>query len=186
MEQEDVDPRVLRTRRDVVEAATRLFLEEGWNAVTHAEVARRSGYSKVTVYAHWPTRLDLVRASVGRICDEVDHPAPTGDLRADLIAGLTDFAGDLADGHLDRVLGGVFERSGSDPVVDELRQQLYEAGTRALEAVLRAHLPAGDVQPSLAMLVGGVLVRGVFQGRPPSRAFVEDLVDRVIPSPQEG
>ncbi|MFF5110369.1 TetR/AcrR family transcriptional regulator [Streptosporangium sp. NPDC000509] len=179
-EAEGVDPRVLRTRRDVVEAATRLFLEEGWNAVTHAEVARRSGYSKVTVYAHWPTRLDLVRASVGRICDAVDHPEPTGDLRADLIAGLTDFAEDLADGHLDRVLGGVFERSGSDPVVDELRQQLYEAGTRSMEAVLRAHLPPEDVESSLALLVGGVLVRGVFQARPPSRAFVEDLVDRVI------
>ncbi|GGO65881.1 TetR/AcrR family transcriptional regulator [Nonomuraea cavernae] len=178
----DVDPRVLRTRRDVIDAATQLFREEGWDAMTHAEVARRAGYSKVTVYAHWPTRLDLVRASVGQICDAMEHPEPTGDLRADLISGLTDFAEDLAGGHLDRVLGGVFERSGSDPVVDELRRRLYEAGTRALEDILRSHLPPQDVEPSLALLVGGVIVRGVFQAQPPSRKFVAELVDRVLAS----
>ncbi|MFE1166326.1 TetR/AcrR family transcriptional regulator [Nocardiopsis sp. NPDC058789] len=176
------DPRVLRTHRDVVDAAVRLFATEGWAAVTHAEVARRAGYSKATVYAHWPTRLDLMRASVGRICDETDHPEPTGDLRADLVAGLVDFAEDLAGGHLDRVLGGLLERRGSDPTVDELRHRLYEAGTRSLASVLRAHLPAEDVEPSLALLVGGVLARTSFQAEPSSRAFVEDLVDRVLAS----
>jgi AcrR family transcriptional regulator len=145
-------------------------------------VARRAGYSKATVYAHWPTRLDLMRASVGRICDETDHPEPTGDLRADLVNGLVDFAEDLAGGHLDRVLGGLMERSGSDPAVDELRRRLYEAGTSSLASVLRAHLPAEDVEPSLALLVGGVLARISFQAEPSSRAFVEDLVDRVLSS----
>ncbi|MFD6098201.1 TetR/AcrR family transcriptional regulator [Nocardiopsis flavescens] len=185
-ESDGVDPRVLRTRRDVVDAATELFVTEGWSVVTHAEVARRAGYSKATVYAHWPTRLDLMRASIGKICDEADHPEPTGDLRADLVRGLVDFAEDLAGGHLDRVLGGLLERSGSDPVVDELRRRLYEAGTRSLEGVLRSHLPEVDVEPSLALLVGGVLTRGAFQGRPATEEFVEDLVDRVLASTGRG
>ena len=176
------DPRVLRTRRDVVDAAVRIFAAQGWAAVTHAEVARQAGYSKATVYTHWPTRLDLMRASVGRICDETDHPAPTGDLRADLVDGLVDFAQDLESGHLDRVLGGLLERSGSAPEVDELRRQLYEAGTRSLESVLRAHLPPQDVEPCLTLLVGGVLSRSAFQVRPAGTAFVEDLVDRVLAS----
>ena len=66
--------------------------------------------------------------------------------------------------------------------MDELRQQLYEAGTRSLESVLRTHLPAQDVEPSLALLVGGVLARSAFQARPSTNAFVEDLVDRVLAS----
>ena len=177
------DPRVLRTRRDVVDAAVQIFATEGWAAVTHTEVARRAGYSKATVYAHWPTRLDLMRASVGRICDETGHPEPTGELRADLVHGLVDFAEDLASGHLDRVLGALLERSGSDPEVDDLRRQLYEAGTRSLESVLRTHLPEEDVEPSLALLVGGVLARSAFQVRAADRAYVEDLVDRVLASP---
>jgi len=177
---DDVDPRIARTRRDVVEATTELFRTRGWEAVTHAEVARLAGYSKVTLYAHWPTRLDLVRAAVLHICDAAQHPLPTGDLRADLVHGLLDFAADLAGGHLDRVLGGLIERAGSDPVVDDLRRRLYEAGTRALEDVLRAHLPAEDVAPTLSLLVGGVLVRVSFEARPAGEEFVGDLVDRAL------
>ncbi|MER7575117.1 TetR/AcrR family transcriptional regulator [Streptomyces sp. NPDC126514] len=179
-EESSVDPRVQRTRRDVVDAATELFKSEGWTAVTHAEVARRAGYSKATVYAHWPARLDLVRASVGQICGTAEHAQPTGDLRADLIRELLDFADDLSQGHLTRVLGGVFERAGSDPAVDEMRQQLYAEGSRSLEAILRAHLPEESVELGVAMLTGGVLVRVALQASPASREFIEDLVDKVI------
>lgn len=171
---------MVRTRRDVVAAATDLFLEQGWGAVTHAEVARRAGYSKATVYAHWPTQLDLVRASVGQICGAAEHPEPTGDLHADVIRELVDFAGDLSDGHLTRVLGGVIERAADDPEVDDLRRQLDEEGSRSLEAILGHHLPADDVEPSLALLTGAVFVRVAIQGRPAGRAFVVDLVERVL------
>lgn len=177
---ESTDPRVARTRRDVVDAATALFLAEGWNAVTHAEVARRAGYSKATVYTHWPSRLDLVRDSVVQICATAEHAPPTGDLRADLVRDLLDFANDLANGHLARVLGGVLERSGTEPAVAELRQLLWDEGTRSLEAILRSHLPRNAVAPSLALLTGGVLVRVGFEGKPASKAFIQDLVDRVL------
>jgi AcrR family transcriptional regulator len=175
-----VDPRILRTRRDVVDAAAALLLAQGWAAVTHAEVARRAGYSKATIYAHWPTRLDLIRACIGQICGAAEHPQPTGDLRADLVRGLADFADDLSRGHLDRVLGGVLERAGTDPAVEELRQQLWQEGTRSMEAILGSHLPPDAVEPSLALLVGGVLVHVAFHGRPATTAFIEDLIDRVL------
>ncbi|MFI7454899.1 TetR/AcrR family transcriptional regulator [Nonomuraea sp. NPDC049714] len=176
----NVDPRVQRTRRDVVDAATALFKSEGWAAVTHAEVARRAGYSKATVYTHWPTRLDLVRASVGQICGAAEHPRPTGDLRADLVRELLDFADDLSQGHLTRVLGGVLERADNDPVVGEMREQLWAEGTRSMEAILRSHLPAQAVEPCLALLTGGVLVRVALQARPATEEFVEDLVERAL------
>jgi AcrR family transcriptional regulator len=177
-----VDPRVVRTRRDVIDAATALFLAEGWTAVTHTEVAQRAGYSKATVYAHWPTRLDLVRASVGQICDASEHPLPSGDLHADLVRELVYFAEALSNGHLDRVLGGILERAGSDPGVDELRHRLYEEGTRSMEAILRTHLPPVAVGPSLVLLAGGVLVKVAFEGHPATKGFIEDLVARVLMS----
>lgn len=170
----------------MVDAAASLFLEGGWAAVTHAEVARRSGYAKATIYAHWPTSLDLVGASVVQLCSTAEHASPTGDLRADLVRDLADFATDLADGHLARILGGVIERAGRDPRVDDIRQQLSDEGSRSIEALLRAHLPAGDVDASLALLTGAVLVRITIQGRPADQAFVADLVDRVLAAAQAG
>lgn len=174
------DPRIARTRRDVIEASASLLMERGWDAVSHAEVARRSGYSRATIYAHWPTRLDLVRASIDQICDDAAHPAATGDLHEDIRASLLDFGTDLADGHLDRLLAGVVERAGQGEAVAELRAKLYETGTRAMRAILSAHLEPADVEPALALLIGAVLVRVTYEGRPATADFVDDVIDRVV------
>lgn len=175
-----LDPRIARTRRDVIEATSALLLEGGWDAVTHAEVARRAGYSKATVYAHWPTRLDLITASIDQICDEAHHPASTGELRTDLRASLADFANDLTAGHLDRLLAGVIERAHQDAVVDRLRARLYETGTSALREILAAHLAAKHVEPSLALLTGAVFTHVTFEGKPATRAVIDGFIDRVL------
>jgi AcrR family transcriptional regulator len=178
------DPRVARTRRDVVDATTALLLEDGWDAITHAEVARRAGYAKATVYAHWPTRLDLIRASIEQICGEAQHPPATGDLRHDLHASLADFGNDLSEGHLDRLLAGVVERANQGGVVGELRVRLYETGTRSMRSILQTHLRPKDVEPSLALLTGAVLVRVTYEGKPATKEFIDDLIDRVLSSTQ--
>ncbi|WP_410669260.1 TetR/AcrR family transcriptional regulator [Amycolatopsis sp. cmx-4-68] len=49
-----------RTRAKISEAATRLFLERGFDAVTVAEVARAAGVSSVTVFNHFPRKEDLL------------------------------------------------------------------------------------------------------------------------------
>jgi AcrR family transcriptional regulator len=175
-----LDPRVTRTRRDVVDSTVTLLVEHGWDGVTHAEVARRSGYSKATVYTHWPTRLDLIRDAIEQLCSVEHHPTVTGDLRVDLRTALLDFASDLTDGHLDRLLAGVVERASTSEVVRTLRGRLYETGTRSLRSILEAHLHPTDVQPSLTLLTGAVLVRVTFEGEPATEAFVDNLINRVL------
>jgi AcrR family transcriptional regulator len=182
MAEMSTDPRVARTRRDVVDATAALLLESGWDAVSHAAVARRSSYSKATIYAHWPTRIDLISAAIDQICDVPHHPTATGDLRDDLRTSLVDFATDLTEGHLDRLLAGVVERASTDEVVRGLRTRLYATGTSGLRSILEAHLDPRDIEASLTLLTGAVLVRVSFQGEPATDAFVEDLIDRVLSS----
>ncbi|MFE7504748.1 TetR/AcrR family transcriptional regulator [Promicromonospora sp. NPDC057488] len=177
-----LDPRVARTRRDVVAATSALLLEEGWDAVTHAAVAQRAGYSKATVYAHWPARLDLISASIDQICDEADHPVATGDLHADLHASLADFADDLTRGHLDRLLAGVVEHANGSAVVERLRTRLYETGTSGLRAILRSHVSERDVEPVLSILTGAVLVLVTFDGKEATGKLLDDLIDRALAS----
>jgi len=184
MTMETPDRRVVRTRRDVVDATAALLINDGWDGVTHAEVARRSGYSKATIYTHWPTRLDLISDAIAQICDIADHPPATGNLRADLRAALTDFASDLADGHLDRLLAGVVERANTSNVIVALRTRLYETGTNSLRSILDTHLDPSDVEPSLALLTGAVLMRVTFEGVPMTEALIDDLIDRVLTTSQ--
>ncbi|MEV6345480.1 helix-turn-helix domain-containing protein [Actinoplanes sp. NPDC051851] len=49
-----------QTRARIAEIATALFLEHGFDQVTIAEVAKAAGVSKVTVFAHFERKEDLL------------------------------------------------------------------------------------------------------------------------------
>lgn len=52
--------RKLLTRQELSDAATRLFLEHGFEGVTIAQVAEAAGVAKMTVTNHFPRKEDLV------------------------------------------------------------------------------------------------------------------------------
>ncbi|MDA3648168.1 TetR/AcrR family transcriptional regulator [Saccharopolyspora indica] len=174
------DPRVARTRRDVIRASAASLLEEGWGATTHAEVARRAGYSKATIYAHWPTPVDLMRDAIAQICEDTTHPPTSGNLREDLHVALSALALTLSEGRYDRLMAGVIERAGHDEGARDLRDRLYETATTGVRGILAAHLRPDDVGPCLAMLVGAVLVRATYEGEAVPPAFITDIIDRAL------
>jgi AcrR family transcriptional regulator len=49
-----------QTRARISQIATRLFLDQGFDAVTVADVARAAGVSTVTVFKHFPRKEDLL------------------------------------------------------------------------------------------------------------------------------
>ncbi|MDH6523068.1 AcrR family transcriptional regulator [Streptomyces sp. SAI-135] len=174
------DPRVARTRRDVIRASAASLLEGGWEATTHAEVARRAGYSKATIYAHWPTPGDLMRDAIAHICDDATHPPATGNLREDLHDSLSALALTLSERQYDRLMASVIERAGHDEGARGLRDRLYETATTGIRSVLIRHLQPGDVEPCLAMLVGAVLVRATYEGEAVTPEFISDIIERAL------
>ena len=100
------DARVARTRADVARAALGVLTDEGSDAVTHARVAELAGYSKTTLYTHWPSRVDLIVLAVDAL-GELPHHERTGDLRADIIGELQAFRGGITEMRLDRILTGM-------------------------------------------------------------------------------
>ena len=49
-----------QTRQLILDAATRLFVERGFDGVTVSEIARAAELSEMTVYNYFPTKEDLV------------------------------------------------------------------------------------------------------------------------------
>ncbi|MCH1865271.1 TetR/AcrR family transcriptional regulator [Nocardioides sp. CFH 31398] len=73
----------------ILEATLDLLTEVGYDDLTTAEVARRAGAGKATIYRRWPSKAELVLAAVGRMGGDPPRLADlpdTGTLRGDLAA----------------------------------------------------------------------------------------------------
>ncbi len=179
----DVDPRVVRTRRDVLAAAREVLLEEGWERVTVSRVADRSGYARTTLYRHWPQRLDLLRDLIGEEAWLV-HTAPEGDLRSDLIAELEAFRVAVTSTGLGRVMIAIGQQARDDAELADLNRAMRADGARVLEEIVAAGVERGELGVrvesgvAVAQLVGPVLFGYLFEGDAGlDRGFVESVVD---------
>lgn len=99
----DVDPRVQRSRAAAIEAATALFLENGYERTTMDEIADRAGLTKRTLYNNYENKaalftevVDDVIDTAQRFADELDE-AFFDAVATDLPAALTDLARRLAE-----------------------------------------------------------------------------------------
>lgn len=185
-DEDGLDPRVRRTHRDVVSAAGDLLLEGGWAAVTHAAVANRAGYSKATLYNHWPGAADLGRAAFLHACAAPEY-TPTGDLRADLIGDLTAFAEALTDRQVGRILAALVERAPTDPSMAELLASFVRQGNARLLGLLADHgYDRVEAETMLDLLSGAVAYRVMLRQLDASPEVIERLVDRLLAASPPG
>lgn len=169
------DPRVLRTRSDVLQAAMSILINDGWNSVTHAKVAKQSGYSRATIYSHWPERLDLISDAFGQY-QNMPHHKKTGDLKTDLHGEVVSFSKAMVEQRLDRVLASLAEHSQTTPQVVKIRETFVAAG----EAPMRSSLPklysVADREAAVLMLCGMVSHSVLMHGKPPSKSVIDSAV----------
>lgn len=174
------DPRVVRTQEDVLRATLQVLLDEGWDAVTHQRIAQVAGYSKATLYNHWPTRQVLVSAAFGRL-RVLRHPVATGDLRQDLINELVAFRNAIRDDRLDQGLSVLVQLIQSMPELATVRKKLVTEGELVVRRLLRPYLrSAPALDAAVFMLSGAVLSGAMMHGRAPSDRVIGETVDLVL------
>ncbi len=172
------DSRVIRTRADVSRTALDVLTREGSEALTHARVAELAGYSKTTLYAHWPSRFDLMATALDAI-GEMPHQEPTGDLRADLIGELKMFRRAVVDLHLDRVLTAMAQWSTVETVA-EIRNTLNTEAQRPIRAMLGESFDGARLEAAISMLAGVVACPSLMFGTVPDDNVIEAAVDVVL------
>lgn len=172
------DARVARTRADVSRAALRVLIEEGCEALTHAHVADIAGYSKTTLYTHWPARLDLIMLALDAL-GEMPHRERTGDLRADLIGELHVFRQAVVDLRLDHILSVMAQWASVDEMA-RVRDRINSDGQRPLRGMLAEKLGDAQLEAAVSMLTGVVACPTLMFGTLPDDAVIEAAVDLVL------
>ncbi len=174
-----------QTRARIAEVAARLFLENGFDKVTVAEVAREAGVSSVTVFKHFPRKEDLF---LDRTDDAVEFLRSAVRDRApdvDVLASLRAMTLRLVDGR--HPLSGVNDRSvpffrtvaTSPALLARAREIAADLQRTLAEELERDPAFEGDGTLPAAFFIAGystVLVetaRRLMDGEPPS-ALLDD------------
>lgn len=144
-----VDKSVKRTA--LLDAAEVAFVDDGFDAVSVAEVARRCGVTATTVYWYFPSKDDLLAAVVGRWLDTtvadvagaISGRGVEPAARA-VVAVLRELA---------PLLGALHERAARSAAVAQVHEGVHER----LGALLAAEGADGTAATVFALLVEGVL-----------------------------
>ncbi|RKR74003.1 TetR/AcrR family transcriptional regulator [Frondihabitans australicus] len=150
-----------RTRARILEVANRLFMENGYDAVTVAQVAREAGVSSVTVFNHFPRKEDLFLDRAGDVLDLLHRAvadrepgsAVVDSLEAAALALIDD--GNALTGYQERSLG--FLRTVAASAALQARARAIRG---ELEVALRDELVADPAFDGDARLVAALVVAG--------------------------
>ena len=174
------DVRVARTRADVARAALAVLTDEGSDAVTHARVAELAGYSKTTLYTHWPSRVDLIVLAVDALGD-LPHHERSGDLRSDIIGELVAFRGGITEMRLDLILTGMAQWASVEEM-REIRDRINNSGQSQMRAMLGELFDGAELEAALSMLTGVVACPSIMFGALPDDDVIAAAVDIVLRS----
>ena len=174
------DARIIRTRADVARTALDVLVREGSEALTHAHVAERAGYSKTTLYKHWPSRFDLAASAVQALAD-VAHHQPTGDIRTDLVGELKAFREAVLNHRLDQVLSAMAQWA-TDDTMRRIRNKINAEGQRPIRAILEENFAGPELEAAISMLSGVVACPSLMFGTVPEDDVIEAAVDIVLHS----
>ncbi len=179
------DPRVVRSRHAALTAAQELVAEYGFRGVTIEAVAARSGIARTTIYRQWRGSNELLVDAFAADKCAVVFPN-TGDLRADLSAGLLELADTLGGNDGGRLLPAMLEAAERDPEFAQLSKSFIDARRKPLrdrltQAVRSGELPTDiDLETLMAMLAGPLFYRRLLTHQGLGRAVVERIVRTVI------
>lgn len=181
------DPRVERTRAAVIDAASELLMTDGPSAITHANVAAAAEVSRTTVYTHWPTRGDLLRATIDSIRNHKPRiEALTGELRADLATLFEPLVADLLDDQRAAAIATMMQRALFDPEVVSVRNEFLDEFTGVVAGVIADAVRSGelradtDVARAISSMLGSVLFRRFMSSEAFDARVVDDVLDDFI------
>lgn len=165
---DDIDPRRIRSRNRLLDAAATLLSTGGVEAVTIDAVTKASKVARTTLYRHFQSSSHLLAATFERLLPQVSTPAPTsGSLRDQLIELLSRQAALFNDAPL-HVTTLAWLSLGPTGAKDEtedrhasgaLRARVVDQYRQPFDALLngdkaRAELDDFDLELALCQLVG--------------------------------
>ena len=186
MDVDRTDPRILRSRAVILEAAVAELAEVGYGGVTIEAVAARAGVGKSTIYRHWGDKLDLIADAF-----ETFHERMVPDLgelpaRKAIELLLGHVAEVVVDSIFTRCIPAMIEGAERDPRVREFFHAYSAQRRQVLIDLIRRGIDDQEfdagVDPELATsaMLGTIFYRRLMTAEPFDPAGAGELVELVL------
>ena len=171
--------------RGILAATMEQLALTGYSALRIEDVATRAGVNKTTIYRHWPTKEDLVRAGLLAMGDDGICAPNTGSLRTDLLAiarGIITIAGSPQGRSLSRLIVA----EGPDSELMAIAKSLRDVHEAVPRSMIEAAESRGELAPGIdAMLLFNVIGCAIHERLFLSRdsvdeGFVTSLLDLLL------
>ncbi|MER7470607.1 MULTISPECIES: TetR/AcrR family transcriptional regulator [unclassified Micromonospora] len=175
-------------RRQIVDAARRCFLREGFHRTTMQDVIAEAGLSVGAVYRYFPSKADLISAiaeeAVGGaevVLDDLLRREPPLPLVEALDRALAYVETQLGDDGALRIAIQVWGEAQRDPALAEFVAARYDDIRRHFEALVRRAQGTGEVAAdadpeavaaALFALVPGWFLQRLLTGRPDRATYL--------------
>ena len=191
---DELDPRIERSRLQVLAATVDLLREVGYGALTIEGVAARSGVAKSTIYRHWSSKAQVVADAFlwAHGLDPQDTPPP-GPVRDRVVAILRSTIEDIATtDRLACMMPALIDAAERSEEIADLARRVAEEKNGTLRGVLDEAVASGELQPHIDTtlladaLVGPILMCRLFHRPPVTADDVPALVDQILPACDAG
>ncbi|NEW41413.1 TetR/AcrR family transcriptional regulator [Nocardia cyriacigeorgica] len=181
-----VRTRDVRIDDAILTATVDLLGTVGYQQLTMGAVAAEAGVHRPAVYRRWPSKQHLVVEAVARHLGVTPTP-DTGDLRHDLITGMTTLVHALSGTALGRALPALVADLAADPdLAGEFRRRVFDPRRETTAATLRSAMERGEIDPAvdvdfvLDALAAPLYYRALFGHLPLTESLAEHAVDTVL------
>lgn len=177
--------RSARVREAVLKATLHAVAEQGADAVSISEIARRAEVHETSIYRRWPTKEHLLLDALLDF-SEAKLPIPnTGSLRADLVAFATAVTAYL-DSPLGRTLARAMAIAGDDDTLAAGRAQFWKSRLDLASAMIerakdRGEVPTDlDAATALELVIAPLHFRALLTRQPTDEHDIAQLVDALL------
>ena len=170
----------------ILDAAWAELREHGYARLTMEGVAQRAGTSRPVLARRWPTRAQLVTATLRRHRPMLSGEVPdTGTLRGDVLAVLRRISARLTELGPDTFHGLAADYFADPALLADFQAQVPHAGNQVMTAILERAAERGevrdDIPPRVATLPIDLLRHELFISlSPASERAITEIVDQVF------
>jgi AcrR family transcriptional regulator len=178
--------RSARVRQSVLDAVREEVLEGGYGAVTHANVARRAGVDRATVYRRWPNKARLAMDALVDLAEDTVTFPDSGPVRKDLQKMAGSVATMLETPALARLFQALIAAQADDPGVRDIAAGFWQDRLALGSQIITAAVDRGEIEPVedpkqvMEALIAPFYFRTLISCQDIDRAFISDSVDRAV------